>query len=321
MINHNPLLTVAIPNYNGGDNLLRAINSCKNIDIAIENYEILIVDNQSTDNSIDIIKTCQDDHPNIRLEINNENLGRINNWNKTIEKARGKYLIFLFSNDEINNDNNISYCLDEMNKEGLNLCMSPLIKSDNSSREIRRTYNEKILKVNHLEYCKYNLQNFIMPFGPIQSNIYNLDLLRNLNLLFDEELEWIGDQMFTFEYLLQQNSPILLNNTPQIIWHLNTNRFHNKVTINKVIKDDLELIETLNNKFNLKINNARVIANGFIKVFINRDYNKTDQKVALDYLWSSSSGYKISMLMNIFISLTRKLMSKLGVYKQPLFKD
>ena len=48
-------LTIAVPNYNGGKNLQRAIESCKKIKIPLEDYEILIADNCSTDNSIDII--------------------------------------------------------------------------------------------------------------------------------------------------------------------------------------------------------------------------------------------------------------------------
>ena len=48
-------LTVAIPNYNGGNNLNRAIESCRNIKSSKKNYEILVVDNKSTDNSLQIV--------------------------------------------------------------------------------------------------------------------------------------------------------------------------------------------------------------------------------------------------------------------------
>ena len=48
-------LTIAIPNFNGGMNLQRAIESCRSIDLPENDFEILIVDNCSTDNSIDVI--------------------------------------------------------------------------------------------------------------------------------------------------------------------------------------------------------------------------------------------------------------------------
>ena len=49
-------LTIAIPTFNGGINLERAINSCKNIQLGPDEYEILVVDNCSTDESISNIK-------------------------------------------------------------------------------------------------------------------------------------------------------------------------------------------------------------------------------------------------------------------------
>ena len=48
-------LTIAVPNFNGSKNLQRTIKSCKKIQIPLQDYEILIADNCSTDNSIDII--------------------------------------------------------------------------------------------------------------------------------------------------------------------------------------------------------------------------------------------------------------------------
>ena len=95
-------LTIAIPNYNGGKNLQRSIESCKKIKIPLEDYEILIVDNCSTDNSIVIINELNDEFSNLVLIENKENVGRIQNWNVCLENAKGKFLIFLFSNDMIN---------------------------------------------------------------------------------------------------------------------------------------------------------------------------------------------------------------------------
>jgi len=82
-------LTIAIPNYNGGKNLQRAIESCKKIKIPLEDYEILIADNCSTDNSIDIINELNNEFSNLVLIENKENVGRIQNWNVCLENAKG----------------------------------------------------------------------------------------------------------------------------------------------------------------------------------------------------------------------------------------
>jgi len=38
-------LTIAIPTFNGGKNLERAIRSCGNIQLSTDDYEILVIDN------------------------------------------------------------------------------------------------------------------------------------------------------------------------------------------------------------------------------------------------------------------------------------
>ena len=109
-----PKLTIVIPNYNGGENLKRAIESCRTIQIPENDYEILIVDNKSTDNSIEIANEMKMKFTNMRIVQNEKNLGRIKNWNIGIEKAGGRYLIFLFSNDLINEKNNIRELLQKL---------------------------------------------------------------------------------------------------------------------------------------------------------------------------------------------------------------
>ena len=69
-----PKLSIVIPNYNGGENLKRCIESCKVIQISENNYEILIVDNKSTDNSIDIVNEMKKKFTNIRLIQNEKNI-------------------------------------------------------------------------------------------------------------------------------------------------------------------------------------------------------------------------------------------------------
>ena len=82
-------LTIGIPNFNGGNNLKEAIESCQHIKLPKEDIEILIVDNQSTDDSISTIEKLGKKITNIRLWQNSTNVGRIGNWNTVLEKAEG----------------------------------------------------------------------------------------------------------------------------------------------------------------------------------------------------------------------------------------
>ena len=116
-----PKLTIAIPNYNGGENLRRAIRSCSTIDLNSDEFEILVIDNKSTDKSIEIVNELKIKIPNIKLWQNEKNVGRIQNWNICLRKAKGDYLILLFTNDLINEDNNISEVIKILDDEYLEL--------------------------------------------------------------------------------------------------------------------------------------------------------------------------------------------------------
>ena len=62
-----------------------------------ENFELLIVDNCSTDDTQSIIKSYDDER--IRYESNNSNIGAINNFTKCVELAVGEY--FGHTHDDI----------------------------------------------------------------------------------------------------------------------------------------------------------------------------------------------------------------------------
>ena len=64
-------LTIAIPNYNGGKNLLRAIESCQRISLPLNEFEILVVDNCSTDNSMTITDELKNKFSNLKFKKNN----------------------------------------------------------------------------------------------------------------------------------------------------------------------------------------------------------------------------------------------------------
>lgn len=83
-----PKITVLMPVYNGEKFLRDAIESILNQ--TFQDFEFLIIDDGSTDASVDIIKSYDD--PRIRLITNGKNLNLINTLNKGIDLAHGKYI-------------------------------------------------------------------------------------------------------------------------------------------------------------------------------------------------------------------------------------
>ncbi len=87
--------SILIPCYNAENTILDTINSCLNQ--TYQNFEIIVVDDKSTDNSVNIIKSIKSDKIElIELEINKKvAYARNVAWNK----AKGDYICFLDADD------------------------------------------------------------------------------------------------------------------------------------------------------------------------------------------------------------------------------
>ncbi len=282
-------LTIVIPNYNGGENLKRAIESCGTIQIPENDYEILIVDNKSTDNSIEIATEMKVKFTNIRIVQNEKNLGRIKNWNIGIEEAGGRYLIFLFSNDLINEKNNIHELLQNLDSDQtISISMSSLLKKERDKRYIKKAYFDGIVKCPSKKFALNCLNRGLLPFGPIQSIIYRLDDIMSNKNKFLEEFPINADEIFSFEEACKREN-IMFNPHPQITWDLTQGRFHGKIKIDDEFKEHSDTIETIKNKTNLDVNYGLIStyrAINLIKFSAKNFQRKNGKKEAITHLLS-----------------------------------
>src|SRR4051812_30620927 len=90
-----PKVSVCIPVYNGGEFLRLAINSV--LASTMQDYEIVVVDNCSTDNTCDIVRSYND--PRIHLYQIPTNIGMIGNFNAVLSRATGTYIKLLPADD------------------------------------------------------------------------------------------------------------------------------------------------------------------------------------------------------------------------------
>src|ERR1700749_991871 len=82
-----PRVTILVPVYNGASHLAETLNSL--LAQTYKDFELLIIDDGSTDDSAAIIKSFSD--PRIRL-IQQENKGLCSTLNRGIQEARGEYI-------------------------------------------------------------------------------------------------------------------------------------------------------------------------------------------------------------------------------------
>ena len=100
-----PLVSIIIVNWNAKDYLEQCIDSL--LSQTLSNFEIILVDNNSTDNSLELIEKK---YPQIKLIKNNENVGFAEGNNIGIKHAKGKY-IALFNPDAVAENNWLSHLI------------------------------------------------------------------------------------------------------------------------------------------------------------------------------------------------------------------
>lgn len=95
--NRRPLVSVVMPTYNRVDLLPRAIESI--LHQTFTDFEFVIVDDGSTDNSVELIRAYQTVDKRIKLIQNEKNCGISCARNRGMDAARGKYLAIMDSDD------------------------------------------------------------------------------------------------------------------------------------------------------------------------------------------------------------------------------
>jgi len=92
-----PKISVCIPSYNCATFLAEALDSV--LAQTFADFELLIIDDCSTDASCDVIAGYAAKDSRIVFLRNETNLGMVANWNRCIELARGEYIHYLFADD------------------------------------------------------------------------------------------------------------------------------------------------------------------------------------------------------------------------------
>lgn len=98
------LISFIIPIYNGEKYLNKCIDSILNQTITSVDFEIICIDDCSTDNSVGIIKGFQKNNSNIKLIENQKNLKTATVCNIGLDNAQGDYIWIIGQDDWIHED-------------------------------------------------------------------------------------------------------------------------------------------------------------------------------------------------------------------------
>lgn len=171
-------VSIVIPSYNSEKTIKKTINSILNQ--TYTNFNIIIVDDCSTDNTVEIINEFS--NPKIILHINETNICFENNWNKALSMANGDF-IKLIPDD------------DTLEKDALKLQVDILNNNQNvslvSSKRNIIDINDKILmirgnQIGNSNICtyktaiKYIVRSGTNPIGEPGSTMFRANILQKV---------------------------------------------------------------------------------------------------------------------------------------------
>ncbi len=112
-------LSVIVPVYNVKPYLTKCVDSLLNQDISKEHYEIILVDDGSTDGSADLLEQLQQNNTNVKV-LHQNNQGVSMARNNGMELARGEYIYFADADDYLV-PNVLNRLLSKMDEQNLDV--------------------------------------------------------------------------------------------------------------------------------------------------------------------------------------------------------
>lgn len=101
-MHNNPLVTVICLCYNHADFVIESLESV--LKQTHSNVELIIADDFSTDNSVEVIQNWLKNHPEIQFLVNKENLGNTKTFNQGLKLSKGDFIIDLAADDLLKPD-------------------------------------------------------------------------------------------------------------------------------------------------------------------------------------------------------------------------
>ncbi|MBE6486997.1 MAG: glycosyltransferase [Methanosphaera stadtmanae] len=231
MIVVNYKVSVIIPVYNAEENLENAIKSVINQTIGFENIELILIDDNSTDNSRNIIKSYQKKYPNNIVPYYSDANHGFPGYGRNVglKLASSNYIMFLDNDDEYKEDI-CEKLYETITSKDVDYVGCNKITVDSIS-EIKQHLTYK----NGTEYDDYVLieNDDILFFDStaVWSKIFKKEIITKNNIKFLEDTH-ADDLAFTLDYTLKIKDMIFLKNYHGIYWKVYDDSLSHTVSTN-----------------------------------------------------------------------------------------
>lgn len=183
-----PIVSVLMPSYNHSKFVSEAINSV--LDQTFDDLELIIVDDDSKDESQEILSRFTESDDRIKLLVHEKNMGIAKTLNDCFKNSRGQYIAFLASDDVWMGDKLEKQVHVLNTNNDLIVFSDGLIIDDDSNPTGERT-SEKYKNAN---VDGFVFEDIINCWVNGSSMIFKRDNVKNIK--FNEKLKYLNDTQF-----------------------------------------------------------------------------------------------------------------------------
>mgnify|MGYP000758360492 FL=1 len=192
-----PMVSIVVPIYNAEQYLRRCVDSILNQEYT--DFELLLVNDGSTDASGDICEEYGDQDPRV-IVIQKENTGVSDSRNRALDRARGKYLQFLDSDDWITPDATRLF-VRAAEEYGCDMVISDFYRVVGERLSPKGDIEEEGVLTRE-EFAAHMMENPAdFYYGVLWNKLYRRDIVEEHNLRMDTDINWCEDFMFNLEYI------------------------------------------------------------------------------------------------------------------------
>ncbi len=204
-------ISVIIPTFNSSSTIERLIHSLLSQDF--KDFELIFIDDASEDDTIDLIKnTLKNKHAPYKILLNRENKGPGYSRNMGMKHSKGKYLVFIDS-DDVMNFNHLSSMHKYLKDKDVDSVFTKGVKIDDADELFDFNVekfdpllklakeNKGIIKAEDLIRLELEMK---IPFSFVLL-IYNKEIIDRNGLKFNEKYNYGEDTTFALKYLSNCN--------------------------------------------------------------------------------------------------------------------
>lgn len=192
-----PMVSIVVPIYNAENYLRRCVDSILNQEYT--DFELLLVNDGSTDASGDICEEYGAQDPRV-IVIQKENTGVSDSRNRALDRAMGKYLQFLDSDDWITPDATRLF-VRAAEEYGCDMVISDFYRVVGERLSTKGDIEEEGVLTRE-EFAAHMMENPAdFYYGVLWNKLYRRDIVEEHNLRMDTDINWCEDFMFNLEYI------------------------------------------------------------------------------------------------------------------------